>query len=168
MERQSGFRPWRRHDSAAPAKLDESLHRSPEFRPIISDMASEHPERLESFRAFLNAAEQGADIPAVDERDLKSLHELCVERAKRYCGKDGVVTMESMVRACGPKANLPAVWLRHSQLRALYRHGLLGEWQHGTALDDAVFHLAATIPMKGVELDQDVFLEKLRTLLPVK
>jgi len=119
-------------------------------------------EQLQSFRAFIQAAEAGAVIPPVDEHDLKCLHELCVERAKRYCGKDGLVTLDSMARACSPSANLPAVWLRHSQLRALFRQGLLAEWQHGTALDDAVFQLAATFPMNGTDLDQQAFLAHLR------
>ena len=131
-------------------------------------MANEQTDRLQSFRAFIKAAEQGATIPPVAEQDLKCLHELCVERAKRYCGKDGVVTLDSMVRACSPDANLPAVWLRHSQLRALYRQGLLAEWQHGTALDDAVFRLAATIPMKGVDLDAEDFFHRLRAAPAVK
>lgn len=117
---------------------------------------------LHSFRAFLKEAEDGATIPPVDEQDLKSLHELCVERAKRYCGKDGVISLEVIAGACGPGANVPAVWLRHTQLRTLYRHGRLAEWQHGTELDDAVFHLAAAIPMRGAELDQDAFLRELR------
>jgi len=131
-------------------------------------MANEEIDRLQSFRRFLQAAEEGAAIPTVDGHDLKCLHELCVERAKRYCGKDGVVTLDSMVRACSPTADLPAVWLRHSQLRSLYRHGLLAEWQHGTALDDAVFRLAATIPMNGVELDKNEFLRRLRETGAVK
>ncbi len=122
----------------------------------------EQAELLESFRVFIKAAEEGAAIPPVDDHDLKGLHELCVERAKRYCGKDGVVSIELMRRACTPNANLPAVWLRHTQLRALYRHGLLGEWQRGTTLDDAVFRVAATIPMSGVHLDQQAFLQELR------
>ena len=121
-------------------------------------------EQLLRFRAFIKAAEEGATIPTVVENDLKCLHELCVERAKRYCGKDGVVSLDLMARACSPEANLPAVWLRHSQLRALYRHGVLAEWQHGTALDDSVFRIAATIPMKGVHLDQEAFLRQLRNL----
>jgi len=125
-------------------------------------------EQLRSFRSFIQAAEAGAAIPPVDEHDLKCLHELCVERAKRYCGKDGVVTLDSMARACSPSANLPAVWLRHSQLRALYRQGLLAEWQHGTALDDAVFQLAATIPMNGTGLDQQAFLEQMRVTSAAK
>jgi len=131
-------------------------------------MAKEHLDRLQSFRAFIKAAEEGATIPPVDEHDLKCLHELCVERAKRYCGKDGVVTVDSMVRACSPTANLPAVWLRHNQLRSLYRRGLLAEWQHGTALDAAVFRLAATTPMRGTELDQSDFIRRLRETSPVK
>jgi hypothetical protein len=117
---------------------------------------------LHSFRAFLHQAEAGASIPAVDEQDLKRLHELCVERAKRYVGKDGVISVDTTAQACSPGANVPAVWLRHTQLRTLYRQGLLAPWQHGTQLDDAVFRLAASIPMNGVQLDQEEFLRQLR------
>jgi hypothetical protein len=85
-----------------------------------------------------------------------------VERAKRYCGKDGVISIEMTARACSPAANLPAVWLRHTQLRSLYRQGLLAKWQHGTILDDAVFRVASAIPMNGTHLDSDAFLERLR------
>lgn len=125
-------------------------------------MADEELDRPECFRVFIKAAEQGAAIPPVAEHDLRCLHELCVERAKRYCGKDGVVGLDLMARACSPDANLPAVWLRHTQLRSLFRQGLLAEWQHGTALDDAVFRLAATIPMNGIHLDQEAFVRHLR------
>ena len=57
----------------------------------MSDQQSELPR---SFRAFIKAAEEGATIPAVDEHDLKALHDLCVERAKRFCGKEGVISIE--------------------------------------------------------------------------
>ena len=79
-----------------------------------------------------------------------------------FCGKDGVVSIDSMAHACSPDANLPAVWLRHAQLRSLYRQGLLAEWQNGTDLDDAVFRLAATIPMRGTHLDQEAVVRHLR------
>ena len=128
-------------------------------------MSDSQADQLKSFRAFIQAAEEGAVIPPVDEHDLKALHELCVERAQRYCGKDGVISIELTARACSPTANLPAVWLRHTQLRSLFRHGLLTEWQHGTTLDDAVFHLAATIPMKGVHLDHQTFVQQLRAAI---
>ena len=124
-------------------------------------MVNEQLDRLESFRVFIKAAEEGAAIPPVAGQDLKCLHEPCVERAKRYCGKDGVVSIDSMASACSPDANLPAVWLRHAQLRSLYRQGLLAEWQHGTALNDAVFRLAATIPMNGIHWDQEAFVRHL-------
>jgi hypothetical protein len=125
-------------------------------------MADEQAELLESFRGFIKAAEEGAAIPPVAVHDLKCLHELCIERAKRYVGKDGAVSIDSIARVCDRGANLPAVWLRHSQLRLLYREGLLAEWQHGTILDDAVFQLAATIPITGARLDQEAFLRQLR------
>ena len=130
-------------------------------------MPDQQAELLKSFRAFIKAAEEGAPIPAVDEHDLKALHELCVERAKRYCGKDGVISIEMTARACSRTANLPAVWLRHTQLRSLFRQGLLTEWQHGTALDDAVFRVASDIPMNGTHLDPQAFLGRLRALAAV-
>ena len=125
-------------------------------------MSDQQSDQLKSFRAFLKAAEEGASIPPVDEHDLKALHELCVERAKRYCGKDGVISIEMTARACSPTANLAAVWLRHTQLRSLYRQGLLSEWQHGTALDEAVFRVACSIPMNGTQLDAQEFIQLLR------
>lgn len=131
---------------------------------VVTQMSDERVDLLQSFRVFIKAAEDGAAIPPVEESDLKALHELCVERAKRYCGKNGVISIDLMVHACSPGANLPAVWLRHSQLRALYRQGLLAEWQHGTTLDDAVFQLAATIPMSGTQLDEEAFLRLLRSV----
>jgi hypothetical protein len=130
-------------------------------------LSDQQTELLKSFRAFIKAAEEGAPIPAVDEHDLKALHELCVERAKRYCGKDGVISIEMTARACSPTANLPAVWWRHTHLRSLYRQGLLTEWQHGPALDDAVFRVASAIPMNGTHLDSHAFLERLHALAAV-
>jgi len=129
---------------------------------LVTEMANEEFDRLESFRVFIKAAEDGAAIPAVDEDDLKRLDELCADMTKRYCGKDGIVSLDAMARTCGPDANLPAVWLRHTQLRSLFRQGLLAEWQKGTALDDAVFRLAATIPMNGIHFDQEAFVRLLR------
>jgi hypothetical protein len=129
-----------------------------------SEMPDEQANLIESFRSFIQAAEAGAEIPSVEEHDLKSLHELCVDRAKRYCGKDGVISIELTARTCSPSANLPAVWLRHMQLRSLYREGRLAQWQLGSALEDVVFRLAATIPMRGTRLDHDTFLLALRSV----
>ena len=120
-------------------------------------MADEQPDRVTSFRAFIQDAEQGAAIPPVSEDDLKCLHAVSVERSRRYSGKDGVIGLDVMARACSPGANLPAVWLRHTELRLLVRQGLLENWRHGTALDDVVFHAAATFPMNGMHFDREAF-----------
>jgi hypothetical protein len=53
------------------------------------------------------------------------------------------------------------VWLRHTQLRSLVRQGLLAEWQHGAALDEAVFRVAANITMQGVRFDPRIFVREL-------
>src|SRR5262252_2657971 len=124
-------------------------------------MSDAQAELLTIFRAFIKSAEQGAPIPPVDEHDLKALHKLCTERAKRYCGKDGVISIEQTARVCTPGANLAAVWLRHTQLRSLFRQGQLAEWQQGTTLDDEGFRLAASVPMSGTYLDHGDFLERL-------
>lgn len=127
-------------------------------------MFEEPSELLLSFRSLIRQAEKGGAIPSVSERDLKALHELAIERAKRYCGKDGAISLEIMAQVCSTDANVPAVWLRYTQLRSLYREGLLAQWQHGTDLDDVVFRLAASIPMRGTKLDRNAFLEQLRTV----
>jgi hypothetical protein len=125
-------------------------------------MADKQLDRPEAFRAFIKAAEEGAAIPPVAEDDFRRFHEMYADIAKRHCGKDGYVSLDLMARACSPDANLPAVWLRHTQLRRLVRQGLLAEWQRGTDLDDIVYRLAATIPMNGVHLDREGFVRQLR------
>ena len=127
-------------------------------------MVDKERDRLESFRTFIRAAEQGTAVPSVDVDDLKRLHDLGVETTKRSCGKDGILSVESVARACSSEADLPAVWLRHTQLRSLVRKGLLEEWQHGTDLDDVIFRLAATIPLSGAELDEEAFVRQLRAM----
>ncbi len=125
-------------------------------------MADEQLDRLESFRAFIKAAEEGVAIPPVAKGDLRVLHEISVDMAKRYLGKDGVASVNVMARACSPGANLPAVWFRYTRLRLLAKQGVLAEWQHNAGFDDAVYQVAATIPMNGLQLDQEAFIQRLR------
>jgi hypothetical protein len=125
-------------------------------------MVTDQRDRLESFRAFVNAAEEGAPVPPVAEDDLRRLHAISVDMAKQYVGKNGVIGVELMARACSRGANLPAVWLRYTRLRLLIKEGVLAEWQHGTDFDDAVYRVAATIPMNGFQLDREAFVQRLR------
>ena len=124
-------------------------------------MADEQHERLESFRAFIKAAEEGEPIPPVAEDDLRRLHEVSADMAKRRVGKDGMVSVDLMARVCGLGANLPAVWLRYTQLRLLIRQGVLAEWHRQADWDDAVYRVAAIIPMHGLQLDQEAFVQHL-------
>jgi hypothetical protein len=86
--------------------------------------------------------------------------------AKRYVGKNGVIGVALIARACSRGANLPAVWFRYTRLRWLARQGVLAEWQRGTDFDDAVYRVAATIPMSGLQLDQEAFVQRLRCETP--
>jgi hypothetical protein len=64
--------------------------------------------------------------------------------------------------ACGPGANVFAVWARSALLEMLVHQGLLTPWERGTQLDDAVFDVAATFPIPGVDrFDPDAFLQRL-------
>jgi len=54
------------------------------------------------------------------------------------------------------------LWLRHMFLGFLANQGALAEWQRGTELDDVVFRVATTIPLNGLELDAEAFVERLR------
>jgi hypothetical protein len=122
-------------------------------------MADEQRERLESFRAFIKAVEEGASIPPVAEDDLRRLHKVSADIAQRRVGKDGMVSVELMARVCSPGANLPAVWLRYTQLSLLIRQGILAECQHRADWADDVYRMAAIIPMNGFHLDQTAFVQ---------
>ena len=120
------------------------------------------PDRLESFRAFIKATEEGVPVPAVNRADLKGVHEIHEGVLKQHSDEEGAVSLALMAGVCSPGANLPAVWLRHTRLSLLVKQGVLAEWQHGTALDDAVYQVAATIPITGFQMDQEAFIQRLR------
>jgi len=119
-------------------------------------------ELVESFRIFIQAAEEGATISPVSEDDLRRLHESCAELTNRFFVEDCEASLDLLARACSPGANVPAVWLRHTQLKFLVRQGVLADWQHDAALDDAVYRVAATLPMNGLHIDQEAFVQLLR------
>jgi len=125
-------------------------------------MRNEQGDRIESFRALIDAAEKGAPVPAVAADDLRRLHEISVSMAKGHVGKNGIIAIEQMARVCSRGANLPAVWFRYTRLRLLAREGVLAEWQHNTEFDDVIYQVAAIIPMNGLELDREGFVQRLR------
>jgi len=125
-------------------------------------MVGKHLDRLRSFRAFVQATEEGAPVPPVSQEHRKHLHRIQLYLAKWHPGSDGAVSMDLMASVCGSEADLPAVWFRHTRLRVLLSQGVLAEWQNGADLDDVVFQVAATIPMNGLQLDQEAFVGHLQ------
>jgi hypothetical protein len=123
-------------------------------------MVTQERDRLASFRAFVDAAERGAPIPPVAADDLRCPHSISVDMTKRYVGKNGVTGVELMARACRSKSACRMAPLHRTQVLA--RKGVLAEWQHSTDFDDAVYQVAATIPMNGLQLESEVFVQRLR------
>lgn len=126
-------------------------------------MSNKNISRLEYFRALIQAIEEGAIVPPVSEEHRRHLHNIHLYMAKWHPGSDGVVSMALMEEVRGSEANLAAVWVRHTRLNGLERQGVLAPWQEGTALDDAVYRVAATIAMNGFQFDQEKFVQQLRS-----
>jgi hypothetical protein len=124
---------------------------------------SSDPER---FMAFFLGADQGAPIPPVDPLDLKHVHEFCEQKNSQH--RDASIEGNSaidaglMARVCSPGADISAVWLRNTLLSLMVRQSVLTDLQRGTELDDAVYRVAATIPMNGIKLDPKALIQRLR------
>jgi hypothetical protein len=83
---------------------------------------------------------EGEPIPPVDPEDLKRMWRLRPPSS-----------WEDQRAACGPGADIAAIWRRRSMIWMLadFDSGqLLAPWQHGEKLDDAVFRIAATFPLR--------------------
>jgi hypothetical protein len=126
------------------------------------DVLSE-PER---FMTLFLGVDQGAATPPVNPIDIKHLLELHEKLNARHrdtategCGAIGASLMASV---CSPGADVGAVWLRASLLGIMLKQGVLAEWQRGTELDDAVYRVAATIPLNGAQLSPSAFVLRLR------
>lgn len=125
-------------------------------------MTDQHLCRLESFRKFISATEEGAPVPPVSREQLKQLHKIHLYLTRWHPGSDGTVSLDLMVSVCGSEVDLPALWYRHAQLNLLARQGVLAEWQRGAELDDVVYEVAASIPVNGLRFDDEAFLHRLR------
>jgi hypothetical protein len=120
---------------------------------------------MSDLEAFADAVNAGAPTPAVAPADLKRvlqfMQSLSAHLQPGEAGNAGV-DLGLLAEQCSPGANVQAVWLRSAVLEMLFSHGVLGQWQPGNEVHDAVFRVAATIPLSGVELNPDTFIERLR------
>jgi hypothetical protein len=116
--------------------------------------------------AFFLGVDQGAATPPVNPIDIKHLLELHEKLNARHrdAATEGCVAVSAslMANVCSPGADMGAVWLRASLLGIMLKQGVLAEWQRGTELDEAVYRVAATIPLNGGQLNPSAFALRLR------
>ena len=116
----------------------------------------------------------GGPIPAVNPEDLREVWELMQEARAQVLGSgepEGATQQSAigidvavLAEACSPGANVLAVWARSALLDMLERQGLLTPWQRGTQMDDAVFGVAASFPIPGIDrFDPEALLRQLST-----
>lgn len=115
----------------------------------------------------------GEPVPAVEMGDLKSAWNIYKDVESRHPGKQTAVGISVIEHACSAAADIRAVTYRCGTLQMLEMLAgeLLAKWKESGQLDDAVFRVAARIPMKwigvgiphsGFPFDIDAFLDELR------
>ena len=94
---------------------------------------------------------RGTDVAAVNPNDLRNVWTMMRDlQARAQAGQSGSISSGLYERACSSGANVLAVWYRASILGVLQTlpGNPLTPWSHEGELDDAVFQIAATFPMK--------------------
>jgi hypothetical protein len=87
----------------------------------------------------------GGSIPPVEPADLRSVWTMQSEIQARNPGQQIGISADAYKQACGPEADVRAVFERVSHLGLWQIGGMLTPWLHDDVLDDAVFHVAANI-----------------------
>jgi hypothetical protein len=104
----------------------------------------------EVWNSLCGTSEDGL-VAVVDPEDLKSFAKL--GREAQASAQGHVAIGQNAIRGvCRPGANARAVWYRASMLGLCDRFGLLAGYKRDGEFTDAVFHAAATFPMKRMEV----------------
>jgi hypothetical protein len=97
----------------------------------------------------------GDEVAAVNPDDLRKVWRLFRDvQAHTPAGQCGSIDGRMYKNVCSPGANVVAVWYRASMLGMLQMlpESPLTPWTHDGELDDAAFQVAATFPMKKMEI----------------
>jgi hypothetical protein len=89
---------------------------------------------------------EGELIPSVDPEDIKRMWEY--ERTHTRVGANGCEWLQGLKAALSPEAEFSDVSSRRHMIDTLTIYKLLAPWQHGEALHEAVFRIAATLPFR--------------------
>jgi hypothetical protein len=96
-------------------------------------------------------------VPAVDPADMKSICRMGRESlaAAQAAGSTGghAVGMSAYKSVCSPEANVTAAWYRVSMLGLCEQMGLFPGSKRDGDFTEAVYRVAATFPMRKMEMD---------------
>ena len=127
--------------------------------------------------ASLLMGHPGEPVPTVEMGDLKAAWNIYKDVESRHPGEQVGVDISIVQHACSATADLRAVTYRCGMLQVLERFAgdQLAPWKENGRLDDAVFGIAARIPMNwigigipqsGLPFDVDSFFNELRLESP--
>lgn len=92
----------------------------------------------------------GGSVPPVDPADLRSVWKMQSDAQARNPGQQIGISADVYKRAS--EADVRAVYERVSHLWILEKVGVLASWLRDGVPDDAVFHIAAKIPMSRMQI----------------
>jgi len=91
----------------------------------------------------------GEAVANADPEDMRKVWDLCLSLSSH----SKATGMAVFKRACHPGADVRVVWYRTMALQMFnLATGSLAPWLHEGRLDEAVFTVAATFPMKGMQV----------------
>jgi len=106
-----------------------------------------------SFDSFWGSPNQDSgSVPPVEPADLRSVWTMQSDIQALRPGEQIGIPADAYRRACGPEADVRAAYERVSHLWMLREVGALATWLHDGVPNDAVFHVAATIPMSRMQM----------------
>jgi hypothetical protein len=90
-------------------------------------------------------------VPAVNPADLKNVWRIVnLFQAVSPSGQSGSIGSKMFERACSDGADIEAIWFRATVLQLM--PVMLSPWTHNGELEDEVFQVAASFPMKKIEV----------------
>jgi hypothetical protein len=92
-------------------------------------------------------------VSAVDSADLRAAWDLFGDVRARNADQKVAIGVAMFERACSPGASVRSVYYRAAMLQLCERRGLLSPWLHDGQLEEAVFRVAATFPMKKMQVE---------------
>lgn len=93
----------------------------------------------------------GEVVPSVNASEVRSVWELFEKNRSRFPVQQFAVGLGAIQRVCSPDADVSAVVYRFAMLQVfdLLRVDALALWRGEGMYRDAIFKVAATIPLKG-------------------